>query len=232
VKSSLARKPMTEYRTLLFVPLLCVSLTGCAAHTNLEPSGKGTLNANVSVGGPVVSAFGAKLPVPYGTLGFNYGMADRFDLTGNVHLLPLAYDIMGFDLGTTWYPVLHKRYIPTVGIQPRLLILASFKSGMSNRLKAYPLFSTSAAWNIGAGLAYTGFDATMPASFSQYDPDAPSFIFSPLAGYRWRIGRKTFFITELKWHASNVRSDQLAVEYLSLARHGALATLFSIIREW
>ena len=47
-----------------FVILQIVFLSiylGCAAHTNLQPVGKGKLNSNLSFGGPIVEAFGARV---------------------------------------------------------------------------------------------------------------------------------------------------------------------------
>lgn len=222
---------MPAYRSLLSL-LIIILLTNCSAHTNLVPTGKGKLNANISVGGPIISAFESNFPVPYGTVGLSYGMYDRFDLNGNFHLLPVAYQIIGFDFGSTWYPLMNKGLSPSIGINPRLMMLTSFKSNVSDRVKVYPIISGSSAWKIGKDLLYSGFDATIPLTSLQYDNESPSSIFSLFGGYRWKVGQNTFISTELKWHAVNVQTNQLAVDYLSLGHQGALATLFSIMRDF
>ena len=222
---------MTHTRSLVIV-LFAASLSACAAHTNLEPTGKGNLAAAVSIGGPVVTAFGAKLPVPYATAGANYGVTDRLDVNGNFHLLPLAYNMVGMDIGATWYPVINRGFVPTAGIQPGLLVLSSLKSDVSERIKAYPMLSGSLSWHAGQGLLYTGFNAAIPFSSADYDDESPSAMFSPFGGYRWKLGARTYLLTELKWHASNVRIDMLAVEYLNLNSHGAITTLFSLVRSF
>ncbi|MDZ7261094.1 MAG: hypothetical protein ONB05_03115 [candidate division KSB1 bacterium] len=217
-----------------FILLFAALFLTCAAHTNLEPVGRGHVNGNVSIGGPIVAAFGTRIPIPYGTIGINYGLRDRVNLNGNLHLLPLAYSVIGTDLGVTWFPVINKGAVPTLGIQPRLLALASVKKDVASRdrLRIYPLVSSSAAWPLGKGLMYTGFDLTIPISSPDYDDEASSTILSPFIGYRWHLGRRTRLLTEIKWHGANIRSDQLAVEYLPIAGHGAITTLFSIERSF
>ena len=75
------------------ISLSVMLLIGCAAHTNVQPMGKDNLSANISIGGPIVKAFGTRIPVPYATAGVNYGLNNRFDLNGDLHLLLLPYKI-------------------------------------------------------------------------------------------------------------------------------------------
>jgi hypothetical protein len=220
----------------ILIPILTllslIIFISCAAHTNLEPKGKGNFSANFSIGGPIVKAFGTRIPVPYATTGFNYGLNDRIDLNGNLHLLSLFYKIFGFDFGTTLYPKLNAGNTPMIGIQPHLLTLFSLKSNVNERLRIYPIISNSFAWNYKKGLIYLGSDITIPFSLSDYDNDAAVAIFSPFLGYRWNLGKNLYLFTEIKFHGANVRSDQLAVEYVHIINHGAISTLFSLQRSF
>jgi hypothetical protein len=218
--------------TVFSLLTMIVVFVGCAAHTNLEPVGKGRMDSNLSFGGPVVAAFGARIPVPYLTIGSNYGLSDRLNLDGNLHVLSMFYKVGGIDVGAAWFPFLNEGMKPTVGIQPRLLAFASLKSDVSGRFRFYPLISGSAAWKVGNGLFYTGFDLVVPASSQDFDDEATATIFSPFIGYRWNLGSKTRLLTEIKFHGLNVESDQLAVTYLHLGGHGALTTLFSLERSF
>jgi hypothetical protein len=194
--------------------------------------GKGKLSANFNIGGPIVKAFGARIPVPYATLGANYGLYNTSDLNGNFHLLSIPYKIFGFDVGSTWYPFINNGKIPTVGIEPRLLTLLGLKSSVNQNLKIYPIISSSAAWKLNGGLVYVGTDITIPLSSADYDEDASNTLFSPFFGYRWNIGPKIYFFTEIKLHGVNVRTDQLPVEYLPIGNYGAISTLLSIQRSF
>jgi hypothetical protein len=210
-----------------------VLIFGCAAHTNLVPMGRGNIDANVSIGGPIVKAFGARIPVPYATAGVDYGLYNRTNIGANLHLLSLAYQIVGADLGATFFPLSgdgNRR--PTIGLQPRAMMLFSTKSDVESRFKCYPELSASAAWAVRGGQLYLGSDVTFRFSSLTYDKEASSLIFSPFVGYQWRIGHRTSLLTECKWHGANFRSDMVTVDYLSVRGHGAISTLFAIVRSF
>ncbi len=200
---------------------------GCAAHTSLAPVGAGRLVPNLGLGGPIVAAFGTHVPIPYVTAGADYGLGPRLNFTGDLHLLPLAYQVVGLDAGVTWFPLAASGGRPTVGIQPRVFAFASIKSGVSRRALFYPVTSISAAW-LGSGL-YVGSDIAGPLPKPDYDAEAPSFLVSPFVGRRWKVGG-FFLVTEVKWQAANVRSDQMAIEYIHVGGHGGLTPLISLQR--
>jgi hypothetical protein len=203
---------------------------GCAARTNIEPVGAGHIRANGGFGGPIVAAFGTHIPIPYFSAGASYGLNERLDLNGQLHVLSLAYSIAGIDAGATWYPVLNDGAVPTLGLSGRLMMLASFKSGVSDRFRAYPILGSSAAWRIGSGMLYTGFDIAVPFTASDYDTAAARVIFSPLVGYRWNLSSTLRLFTELKWQGANVRTDQLAPEYVHPFGNGAITPFLAL--EW
>jgi hypothetical protein len=212
----------------LIAILLVALIAGCAARTNIEPAGKGRLRANGGFGGPIVAAFGTHIPIPYFSGGASYGLNDRLDLDGQLHLLSLAYSIAGLDAGATWYPVLNDGATPTIGLSGRLMMLASFKSGVDERFRAYPIVGSSAAWRVGSGLLYGGFDMAVPLSQQDYDTAGAPVIFSPLVGYRWNLGSSLRLYTEVKWQGANVRTDQLAPEYLHPFGNGAIAPFVAL----
>jgi hypothetical protein len=214
------------------IKILLLSFISCAAHTNLEPVGKKNLSANVSFGGPIVEAFGAKIPVPYTTVGANYGLDNRVDLNGNFHLITLPYKILGFDFGPTWFPIIKNGKVPVIGLQPRLLALLSLKSNVQERFKIYPVLSSSATWPVKGNRFYFGSDLTYIYSSADYDKEASRIIFSPFAGYGWKLGQKNYLYTEVKWHGANIQSNQLAVEYLPIGKNGALSVFFSLQRSF
>ena len=228
-------KPQSEQVSIwkILPTILIISLlTGCAARTNLNPVGRGNLNANVSVGGPIVAAFGTRIPVPYITAGANYGLTDNVNLTGNLHLFSLAYKIAGLNFGISTFPVRQDGFKPTIGIQQSLLILSSFKSGVDIRFRAYPVSSASFAWKYKKITTYNGLDLTTLISSPDYDNEASRFIMSPFLGFRWEFGSRNRLQLELKWHGANIRSDQLAVKYNSIGGYGAIAPLVSLERKY
>lgn len=206
-------------------------LAACAAHTNLEPLGPGNRSPHVSFGGPIVEAFGTRIPIPYLVAGVDYGVTSTLNVGFNAHLLPLAYGVAGADVGAAWFPLASPEG-PTIGLEARLLAFASLKSNVAKRWFSYPVLSGSVAGRVGGGLAYGGTNLALPAERPDLDPGASRQLLSPFVGYRWNLGERFALLTEVKWHGANVRADQLAVSYLHLAGHGALTTLFALQRRF
>ena len=207
-------------------------MVGCAAHTNLTPVGKGKVDAAISFGGPFIPVAETKIPTPYLSIGTNYGLTENINVDGNLHITPLFYQLSGFDFGATWFPSLNEGFVPTWGIQPRLLMLASFKNDIENRFRAYPLISSSAAWQLGGGLIYAGLDFVIPLTKPDYDYESEKVIFSPFAGYRWSLGDNLRLLTELKWHGANIQANQLAVEYITIGGYGAFSLMLSLEKRF
>lgn len=216
---------------LIVIPFL-VFIPGCGAHTNLTPVGESNLDASVSFGGPFIPVADTKIPTPYLSAGANYGLTENINVDGNLHITSLFYKIAGFDFGATWFPTLNEGWIPTWGIQPRLLMLSSLKGDVESRFRVYPLISSSAAWELGGGLIYAGFDFVAPLTEPDYDEDAEKVIISPFAGYRWEIGNNLRLITELKWLGANIQSNQLAVEYIKIGGYGAFSLMLAIEKRF
>ena len=146
--------------------------------------------------------------------------------------MSLAYKTGGMDIGFSWFPVSNNGIIPTIAIEPRCLALLSLKKDIQTRFIVYPLITSTAAWQCKNGLLYSGLDFILPLSDSDYDDDASSTIISPFIGYGWKLGNNYALFTELKWMGANIRSDQLAVEYLPIARYGAITPLISLERSF
>jgi len=215
---------------ILLQLIFFILLIGCAAHTNLEPLGKGNIDASVSFGGPFIPLAETKIPTPYLVSGVNYGLTENINIDGSLHITSLFYQIAGFDFGATWFPVINEGLIPTWGIQPRFLFLSSFKSDVDSRFRIYPLISNSVAWKWGDGLIYTGLDFTIPLTKPDFDDEAEDIIFSPFLGYRWELGKKLRLLTELKWHGANIQGNQLAVEYITIGGYGGVSLMLTLER--
>jgi hypothetical protein len=205
-------------------------LLACAAHHSLQPVGRDQWTGNLSVGGPFVAAFDTRIPIPYLTAGTAYGLDDRLNLCGNLHLFPLAYQMFGMDAGTAWFPMLQKGMKPTLSLQTRIMALGSLKAEVPERIKFFPILTPSAAWRLGRGLIYNGMDMTCQLTRPDYNADAPVCLLSPFLGYRWTLKPNLFLYTELKWQGANLPSEKLAADYWGIARHGALSTLISVER--
>ena len=212
--------------------LLSALLFSCASHTAIEPVGKGKNKVDLNLGGPIVAAFGTNIPVPYITANLRHGYTENFDINAGIHLFPIFYKVAGIELAASYYPVINKGIVPTVGIEGKFLFFSSLKSDVPERFRIYPVISPSFAWNIPWGMIYCGANLTLPFSGSDYDPDYPGYLISPLLGFRWNLSENYKFFTELKWHGANFETYQLATEYIHPGNHGALGVFFTLERSF
>lgn len=208
-----------------------ILLTSCAAHNALEPVGKGRTVVRGGVGGPIVAAFGTNVPVPYAVVGIQRGVSDRVNVTADLHLTPIFYQMAGGEFGAVFFFASpQSRW--TIGLGGRLLALGSFKVRVEERLRLYPILSASSARTGMRNTPYAGVDWTLLPHQPDYDEEPGRVIASPFFGVRWNVGHGYRLSTELKWHGANIRSDQTAVEYVQIGRSGAIATLFSLEWQW
>ncbi len=214
--------------SLILIALLTLFLSGCTAHSFLEPLGKGNKAVRVAFGGPIVAAFGTHVPVPFLAAGGELGLNDNVNVGGDLHIFPLFYEIAGAEAGAMWFPLSQAGMRPTIGIGGRLLMMGSFRSGVKDRFRAYPIVSMTTAWRHSRRLYYLGNDLTLPLTEMDYDPDGSRAIFSPFVGCKWKLGKGFALGFELKWQAANLGNDQTAVEYTGIGSRGALAPLFTL----
>lgn len=213
----------------IFTLLVVSMFMGCAAHTQLEPAGKGELRYTAGLGGPVVGVFGTHLPIPYTVAGIDYGLRDHLDISTSLHLLPFAYRIGALDAGATWYHHSSNTDLQ-YAIQGRILAMASLKSDVETRFSFLPWFTGTASYPVNNRHYYLGCNLAVPFKLSEYDDDTQPLIVSPFVGVRWLLGRRLSLFTELKWQGANLPSDQLAVDYVHLGRQGAVTPLITL--QW
>jgi hypothetical protein len=219
------------YRSVIFI-IIVLFTHGCAVHKSLMPLGSGNIEADISLGGPFIPLIEPKIPTPYASAGINYGLSERVNVEGNLHITSLFYKVAGIEAGAAYFPLLNEGLIPAVGIQPRLLFYSSLKSDIDSRFRLYPLISGTAAWEWGSGIIYTGIDFVAPLTKPDYNDDTPGIILSPFAGYKWNLGSDYSLFSELKWQGANVKSDMVSVEYININKYGAVSLLFSISRRF
>lgn len=214
------------FKIFLAIPAV---LAACAPHPVLRPAGEGEFHPMVAVGGPFVAAFGAYVPIPNASVGGRFGLSSDLDLEGNLYLLPLAYSLVSIDAGVAWYPIDGES--ETMTIEPRLLLYASFKSGVEERVRIYPALSLLYSTPLVAERAYGGVDIlSLPYSYG-YDPEPVRIVVSPFVGCRWELATGTRLLTEVKWLGANVRTDA-TVEYINPGGHGGIAPSIGLELSW
>jgi len=205
-------------------------LLDCAAHNAIEPIGHKKKATYVSFGGPIVKAFGTRIPLPHIVTGIRYGLRNNLDLDANLNLFTFAYGISMFEFAGTWYPLLRKGWTPTLGLDTRLITLLNFKNDVQDRFRAYPILTPSLAWNLGNGLFYTGSNITVPVSDMDFDNEISAFRLSPFLGYAWQWKPNLRLFAEIKMHGINIETHQVSIDFIKINNHGAFTPLIAM--EW
>lgn len=218
------------YKTCIFNIICLVSLMGCAANTDIEPTIEGNIGYNMSIGGPIISALGIKFPTPYLIIGGSYGYREDITLSANLHLLSLIYGVAGVEFGAKKYFRVNDDISPLIGVGANFLMLASVRSRSDDKMRIYPYLSATSTWKKERSAYYLGVNLAIPISSMDYYDKFPSAILSPSFGYRRDIGASTRITVELRFNAVNHKTDQLSVEYLNIGGNGAITPLFAIER--
>ena len=216
-------------KKLILLAFLTIFIS-CSSHRSIVPLGKGNSSVSAGIGGPVVKAFDIYTPMPYITGGLSYGLTDNIDISADLHLTSLFYQIGGLDFGCAWYLTEQKNFVPVVSLQPKVNIFASFKSNVDSRFRVLPSLSTNFAWKLKEDYIFTGLELTTPFSSSDYDNNSQKIMLSPYIGYRYAITEKFGIIAELKLTGANIKTNQLTVTYLNLFNFGSFGTFFTF--DW
>lgn len=199
-----------------------VLLGACGTTQSVRPLGAGRSAFDVSVGGPIlISPFVA--PVPVLLTGYRYGLDDRSDVFGRLHLIPAAVGLVGLEAGASRLVLPERGLVPAVSASAQALFFAGPGGAF-----AVPAASLNASWSTGQWVLYVG--SQQAVSFGkQLEGGGVAFHWSPYVGATRDIGRWTIG-AELRWWEPHVGNDVL-VWWQGIGGRGALAPMISIARR-
>jgi hypothetical protein len=197
---------------LLF--LLGVLLVGCGHATSVRPTPKDVIQAEASVGGPLVRLSGLTVPVPLSTAGVRYGLGDSYDVAAHLHLTSLSFGVAGLDIGSTWMPVPQNGALPALSLSSRLYGFSNVRNGP----RAYLELTGSASYLAGEHFL-TYLSATGLVQFAGGSP-----LLSVSAGEELRFGRFGAQL-ELRWYEPNIATGYQVVDWVSLGGQGGLGVV-------
>jgi hypothetical protein len=198
-------------------------LAACGTTQSVRPLGAGSSAVDFSLGGPLLGAdVGA--PVPLMLVGYRYGLDDRSDLFGRLHVLPAVGRVLALELGGSRLLSSQRgRLVPALSVSVQGLVVAS-----AGAVLGVPAASLNASWSMRPWLLYVGSQQAL--SFGRrLDGSGAALHWAPYAGAtvdlrRWTVG------AELRWWDPHVGRDVL-VWWQGIGRRGALAPMLSISRR-
>ncbi len=199
----------------LSLALVVFTAVGCGHTTPVRPTPKGQLDAQLHVGGPAVM-LGGPIPVPLSTVGASYGLSDRFDLQGHLHVTALFYKVAGLDVGSTFLAVKEEGAVPAVALNARLYGF----SDLQTAVRPYLELNAAASYLFGQRfltyLSATGF-------LQLFGPP----LFSFAVGEEFQLGRFGLQV-EARWYEPDYSTRFNAIDPLSPGYQGALGLVLGL----
>ena len=196
---------------------------GCSTIHGVKPVGKGNVEINASLGGPIVEVFSAPIPIPLTTVGATVGLTETLDVHAAFH--PTAAMLMGiveFDGGASY------QFIAPRGAAPRLMGDLSLVGAGGNAAPGEPAGgfrlllqpTVTGSWDWGRKKRQTVYTA-----LTAFVEPAPTFhvIGAWAVGERWGLSPRLHLDTELKWIAPYQSSYYLVTHYYAPANLGAIS---------
>ncbi|MDD5306252.1 MAG: hypothetical protein PHU25_02915 [Deltaproteobacteria bacterium] len=202
--------------------ILVLAAAGCAPTHAGRTVGRGVLQAEGSLGGPLVRNLGPPIPVPNVPVGARYGLTDRLDVSGHVNLLPLvAGGFLAMDGGLTLGLVRHKGRIgPNLATSAGFVLLTDFDTAA----RVGPLVDMAASYTFDWLTPFVGLEI-IP------DPRGGRVVTDVFAGLEADFGRTSVSLAGVWFHPSFDVSAS-PVEYVSLDNRGALGVLLGVKVRW
>jgi len=195
---------------------------GCAPSHAGRTVGEGVLQAEGSLGGPLVTNLGTAFPVPNIPMGARYGLTDRIDVASHVNLLPLIMGgFLAWDASLTWGVVRHDGPEGwNLATGTGLVLFTDFQDGA----RVSPLIDLAGGYTFEWFTPFAGLEMAI-------DLWGGDTVIDPYLGFEIDIGdlvlsfAAIWFHAGYDWYASPVR-------YVSGDTNGALGFLLGLKYRW
>ncbi|MBN2715084.1 MAG: hypothetical protein JXX14_04465 [Deltaproteobacteria bacterium] len=201
-----------------FLWVIMVGASGCAVSNAGKTVGRGTVQLEGSVGGPLFKNLGATMPVPNIPLGARYGFTDRLDGQAHVNVLPIVMG--GFaqvDAGVTM-GVLSQRQ--GHGVNLALSLGGAVMSDLHTSVRATPITGVTLSRQFGRVIPFVGFE-------SYVDFGRPRAIGNVHGGVELEWDRISLQASAM-WLDPGFDAAESTMKYVSPGNSGALGVLLGL----
>ena len=205
------------WRPVLFC-LLLISVAGCAVSNAGKTVGKGTVQLEGSIGGPLFKNLGPTIPIPNVPIGVRYGFTSRIDGQAHINILPI---IMGgfalVDVGVTMAAFQQR--------EGAVLNLAFSLSGaimtdMRSAVRGTPIPGVTISRQFGRVIPFVGFE-------SYVDSGRPRLIGNLHGGveFEWK---QVSLQASAMWLDPGFDASESTLKYVSPNNSGAIGVLLGV----
>ncbi len=211
-------------------------MVGCAPVRQIKPLPMGVVETRASLGGPLIHFGGAVIPIPFTSVGIDYGVRRHLTLGGTIY--PTAWLFGAFQMDMH---ALYALYVPSA-TQSRGMPGVSLGAAINYTVERWawrqgiwPEIDFNCWWQLGKRtLAYGGignwFELRSKRSHGQ--PQQYHWIWNPHLGVQWQAKRFHYQV-EVKALAPFAPNDEVVVDYLKpFGRRGAMGIYVSVAKRW
>ena len=212
----------SERTAALILLMLCIGYSGCAPSHAGRTVGKGVLQVEGSLGGPMLKNLGPPAPVPNTVIGARYGLYDRLDYFGHVNALPLIMGgFLAFDTGLTWGLVKNEGdWGPNLATSTGFVLFTDFENGA----RIDPLIDLAGGYTFEWFTLFAGAEMAL-------DMWDSNFVISPYLGGEFDIG-KLSLSAALLYFSPAFDTFGSPVQYVSIKDMGAVGILLGLKYRW
>lgn len=222
---------MRLYRfILLFFVTFFLSL--CSPSNLVKPLKKSEQTVNFTFGGPLIKFAGAPIPIPFTTLGYNYGVANKFTAFINLHTTSLIFGNLQTTVGGLFslYEKVNKFGFT---ISPALQTAYSIRNKTGFRL--WPTLDLNAYYHIKEKPSFIYLGANNWFELSKYsahnEPQTKHILPNIHMGYML-VKPQWQHQFEVKYLGIGIPNLPGVVDYIGISHQGAFGIYYSLIRKF
>lgn len=222
---------------IILIVSIAISIVSCAPSRLVKPLEKGEEQVNASLGGPLINFAGTTIPIPFTSVTYANGVAEKTTAFASLHTTSLMFGVFQTDIGVVrelYSPDSISRITPGISIAPAANIaIDRWKSNF----RFWPQFDLNAYWLLGKHRQhyfYTGLSNWL--EFKQRkahgEIQRTQWVFNPQIGIVLSKVKWNHQI-EMKYLAPEIRNDNVVVDYAKpFGNRGAVGIYYSISRKF
>ncbi len=195
----------------------------CAPSHAGRTVGRGMLQLEGGLGGPLVTNLGPAIPIPNVPVGLRYGLTDRLDVAGHVNLLPLVTG--GFllvDTSLTWALVRHDGPRGwNLATSAGLAVMTDFQ----DEARVAPIMDIAGGYTVDWFTFYAGAEIAL-------DPWGGGAMANPFIGAEADIRERWSLSAAFVWFSPGYSVFSSSIDYVSANSQGAVGFILGLKRRW
>lgn len=213
---------------IFFLSFLCF----CSPTQLVKPLQKGQQATNLTFGGPLIKFAGAPIPIPFTTLGYHYGVSNKFTAFASLHTTSLIFGNFQSTLGGV-FSLFEKEN--RFGITASPAIQMAYNIRNKTGFKLWPSLDLNVYYHLlqKPSFVYLGANSWFElSSIRAHNEPQPRHVIPNIHMGYMLVKTKWQHQFELKYLGLGIPNLPGVVDYIGISHKGALGVYYSLIRKF